>query len=223
MLSQIIPGEILNDDFYDALSNLASRTEFKTILEIGSSSGAGSTHAFVTALSTRFDVLETSLYCMELSTERFTALRSAYSSHSFVKAYNLSSVGIDEFPSEEEVAFFYANTASNFNAGSLELVISWLRQDLNYMRQSNILHNGIEQIKAENGIKNFDIVLIDGSEFTGERELYHTIGARVIALDDVNTHKCFNAFRILSNHVNYRLTHQNLATRNGYAIFERRF
>jgi len=69
----------------------------------------------------------------------------------------------------------------------------------------------------------FDMVLIDGSEFTGEAELYHCLGARVIALDDVNSHKCFNAYRILANHVSYALTHQNMGLRNGFAVFERRF
>jgi hypothetical protein len=67
------------------------------------------------------------------------------------------------------------------------------------------------------------MVLIDGSEFTGEAELFHTIGARVIALDDVNSHKCFNVYRMLSNNVSYALTHQNFELRNGFAVFERRF
>ena len=91
------------------------------------------------------------------------------------------------------------------------------------MNQSGLTVNGIHVIKTENQIHHFDMVLIDGSEFTGESELYHTIGARVIALDDVNSHKCFNAFRMLSNHVSYALTHQNLELRNGFAVFERRF
>lgn len=223
MLETIIPGEIVNDDFYKILHSLACRPDLKTFLEIGSSSGAGSTQAFVSALKERSDAASTRLYCMELSTERFAALRAAYADLDFVKVYNQSSVSLEEFPSEAEVAFFYANTRSTLNAYPLEQVLSWLRQDLEYMRQSGLTSNGIEVIKKENGIQHFDMVLIDGSEFTGEPELYHTIGARVIALDDVNSHKCFNVFRILTNHVSYALTHQNLELRNGFAVFEKRF
>ncbi|HEY3432098.1 MAG TPA: glycosyltransferase family 1 protein [Rhodocyclaceae bacterium] len=223
MLSKIIPGEIVNDDFYKLLHSLASRPELKTFLEIGSSSGAGSTHAFVSALKARPDADQTRLYCMELSTERYTALKAAYADCNFVKVYNQSSVSMEEFPSEQEVAFFYANTRTTLNTYPVEQVISWLRQDLEYMKQSGLTRNGIEVIKSENGLKHFDMVLIDGSEFTGEAEMYHTMGAKIIALDDVNSHKCFNVYRMLSNHVNYALTHQNFELRNGYAVFERRF
>lgn len=223
MLSEIIPAEIINDDFYKILHTLASREDLKSFLEIGSSSGAGSTHAFVSALRKRADAQSTRLYCMELSTERFTALRNAYADCDFVKVYNQSSAALDEFPSEKEVAFFYANTRTTLNAYPLEQVLGWLRQDIDYMRAAGLTHNGIELIKQENQIVDFDMVLIDGSEFTGEAELYHCMGARVIALDDVNSHKCFNAYRILTNHVSYALTHQNLELRNGFAVFERRF
>lgn len=223
MLSEIIPAEIINDDFYKVLNALASRDDLKSFLEIGSSSGAGSTHAFVSALRNRADAQSTRLYCMELSTERFTALRNAYADCDFVKVYNQSSAALDEFPSEQEVAFFYASTRTTLNAYPLEQVLSWLRQDIAYMRAAGLTHNGIELIKKENQIVDFDMVLIDGSEFTGEAELYHCMGARVIALDDVNSHKCFNAYRILTNHVGYALTHQNMELRNGFAVFERRF
>lgn len=223
MLSEIIPAEIVNDDFYKVLNALASREDLKSFLEIGSSSGAGSTHAFVSALRNRADAESTRLYCMELSTERFTALRNAYLDCGFVKVYNQSSAALDEFPSEQEVAFFYANTRTTLNTYPLEQVISWLRQDIDYMRKAGLTQNGIELIKKENGILDFDMVLIDGSEFTGEAELYHCMGARVIALDDVNSHKCFNAYRMLTNHVSYALTHQNMELRNGFAVFERRF
>ena len=223
MLSNIIPGEIVNDAFYTILQTLAGRNDLKTFLEIGSSSGAGSTQAFVSALKSRSDAHTTQLFCMELSTERFIALRAAYADCEFVKVYNQSSVSLSEFPSEEEVSFFYAHTRTTLNAYPLTQVLSWLRQDMSYMNQSGLTANGIHVIKTENQIRHFDMVLIDGSEFTGEPELYHTIGARVIALDDVNSHKCFNAFRMLSNHVSYALTHQNLELRNGFAVFERRF
>jgi glycosyltransferase involved in cell wall biosynthesis len=222
-LSRIIPGEIVGDEFYDALQRYARRPDLKTFLEIGSSSGAGSTRAFASALRERPDAADTRLFCMELSRERYAALRSAYADYPFVRVHNLSSVGLDEFPSEEEVAFFYRSTRTTLNTYPLPQVLSWLRQDIAYMRESGLTSNGIERIKLDHGIRHFDMVLIDGSEFTGEAELFHTIGARVIALDDVNSHKCFNVYRILANHVSYGLTVQNLQIRNGFAIFERRF
>lgn len=223
MLSKIIPAEIIDDDFYKLLNTLASREDLKTFLEIGSSSGAGSTHAFVSALRARADAQSTRLYCMELSTERFTALRDAYADCDFVNVCNQSSAALEEFPSEKEVEFFYTHTSTTLNTYPLEQVLSWLRQDIDYMRTAGLTENGIELIKKTNGIVDFDMVLIDGSEFTGEAELYHCLGARVIALDDVNSHKCFNAYRILANHISYALTHQNMGLRNGFAVFERRF
>lgn len=205
------------------MHTLASREDLKIFLEIGSSSGAGSTQAFVTALKNRPDIGSATLYCMELSRERFQALKAAYADCSFVKVYNQSSVALNEFPSEQAVTHFYHATSTTLNQYPLEQVLSWLRQDLSYMKQSGLIGNGIDFIKNENNIQNFDMVLIDGSEFTGEPELFHVMGARVIALDDVNSHKCFNVYRMLTHHVNYALTHQDMNIRNGYAVFERRY
>jgi hypothetical protein len=223
MLNQIIPPEIHNDPFYHSLKALAADTSLHTYLEIGSSSGEGSTQAFVTGIRSRPDPAAARLFCMEMSTERYNALAERYRDDRFVRCYNLSSALRSEFPSAEEVAFFYANTRTNLNAYPLEVVLDWLRQDIAYLENHQPSVNGIEFIKQDNNIDVFDCVLIDGSEFTGERELYHVIGAKVIALDDVNAHKCFNCYRILRSHVGYELVSENLQVRNGYAIFRRRY
>jgi len=99
--------------------------------------------------------------------------------------------------------------------------LKWRRRDIEYIRASGKDANGIDYIKRQNGIDTFDFVLIDGSEFTGEAELRHTIGARFIALDDILTHKCFNAYRQLSFDSRYRLIEESFELRNGYAIFQR--
>ena len=49
-LNCLIPAEIKNDDFYACIQKLAQIEDIATILEIGSSSGAGSTEAFVTGM-----------------------------------------------------------------------------------------------------------------------------------------------------------------------------
>jgi hypothetical protein len=49
-LNRLIPPEIKNDEFYTAIHKIAREEDIKTILEIGSSSGEGSTEAFVIGL-----------------------------------------------------------------------------------------------------------------------------------------------------------------------------
>ena len=49
------------------------------------------------------------------------------------------------------------------------------------------------------------------------------IGAKIIALDDVNSFKCFSAYKILQSHFGYELVTQNLDLRNGYAVFKKKF
>ncbi|HSI61987.1 MAG TPA: hypothetical protein VLE43_02680 [Candidatus Saccharimonadia bacterium] len=46
-LRAIIAPEVLRDEFFDAIRNLARTAPIDTVLEIGSSSGEGSTQAWV--------------------------------------------------------------------------------------------------------------------------------------------------------------------------------
>ena len=73
-LTFLIPPEIKNDDFYTIIQQLAKTEDIKTVLEIGSSSGGGSTEAFVTGM--RENPNQPKLFCMEVSQARFTELNT---------------------------------------------------------------------------------------------------------------------------------------------------
>ncbi len=219
-LNRIIPPEIKNDAFYQTIYRLAREESVSTILEIGSSSGDGSTEAFVLGMSKNPN--HPTLFCMEISKPRFTALKQRYKNVPSVRCYNVSSIPLEYFPQESEVISFYNTTPTNLNMYDLDRVIGWLRQDLEYVQTANVPQNGIELIKAENSIKHFDMVLIDGSEFTGIAEFKLIYGARFILLDDINAFKNYANYQQLINDPNYELLEEEKELRNGYAVFKRK-
>lgn len=216
-LNSIISPEIKNDEFYDYIQKIAQEENIKFILEIGSSSGEGSTEAFVTGI--RNNPNRPNLFCMEVSQIRFEQLKKRYEKDEFVKCYNVSSVSLEKFPDETEVINFYNQQETGLNYYPVEQVLDWLKQDIEYVQASKVETNGIEKIKQEYNIDYFDIVLIDGSEFTGTRELREVYGAKIILLDDINTFKNYNNYHQLINDPQYTLVAENHNLRNGYAIF----
>ncbi|MGK7887295.1 MAG: glycosyltransferase [Crocosphaera sp.] len=218
-LNFIIDPEIKNDDFDQAIQEIARYSNIKTVLEIGSSSGEGSTGAFVKGL--RENPNQPTLFCMEVSQVRFNALQNHYLNDSFVKCYNASSIPINQFPDEETVTLFYESHQTPLNEYPLDRVLGWLRQDIDYVKDADVAQNGIEIIKKENNIDQFDLVLIDGSEFTGEVELEQVYGAKIILLDDICTYKNWQSHHRLLSDPNYKLIKHNPDLRNGYSIFIR--
>ena len=216
-LEEIIPAEIKDDEFYHAIRNLAETENLRSVLEIGSSSGAGSTEAFVSGL--KLNSNNSTLYCMEVSRARFAELQKRYAKDGFVKCYNVSSVSLQQFPSENEISDFYRTVSTALNNYPLAMVLGWLQQDMEYVETSGVPADGIQRIKRENNIETFDLVLIDGSEFTGSAELEEVYGARIIILDDVNAYKNYFNYRRLKFDSNYVLVAENWSLRNGYAIF----
>ncbi|HZH38805.1 MAG TPA: FkbM family methyltransferase, partial [Bacillales bacterium] len=217
-INKIIPAEIKYDQFYQAIKQIAQEEDIQTILEIGSSSGEGSTEAFVTGI--RENPHHPQLFCMEISQARFTELQKRYAKDGFVKCYNVSSVEKDKFATETEVIDFYNSYQTALNQYPIERVLDWLKQDLKYLQDSGVSQAGIKQIKSENKINFFDVVLIDGSEFTGEAELDEVYGAKFILLDDINTFNNHKNYHKLLKDPNYKLLVHNLHLRHGYAIFQ---
>lgn len=218
-LDDIIPAEIKNDQFYDLIRTLSENETLVNVLEIGSSSGAGSTEAFVRGLSANKN--SPRLFCLEVSKARYQALKERYQHDSLVHVYHASSIPIEKFMNRSEVEKFYNQNKTNLNQYPLEQVLGWLEQDIAYVRDSNANPNGIETIKKENGIDWFDLVLIDGSAFTGLAELSEVIGAEHILLDDINDIKCLDAYNCLKADRHYTLVTEDWTLRNGFAYFRR--
>lgn len=214
-----IAPEIKDDEFYAVIAELAATAPVQTMLEIGSSNGEGSTSAFVAGM--HLNPMQPMLFCMELSRPRFEELSRRFASDAQVKCYNVSSVPVETFPTDQQVTYFYMEHDTKLRKVPLPEVLRWLRQDRHYIAQRGQNRHGIREIKAENGIERFGMVLIDGSEFSGSAELEEVYGADLLLLDDTCTFKNFHNFQRLSADPNYRLLATNPELRNGYAVFER--
>jgi len=218
-LDGLIPPEITNDAFSETIVEIASRAGVREILEIGSSSGSGSTESWVQGALLNCELPR--LHCIEVSIPRFVALSERWREHGFVNCYNVSSVPLELFPSPAEVTQFYYEAQSDLSHYQLELVLHWLQQDIDYLRTHGLSGNGIRHIKELHDLNTFDAVLIDGSEFTGSAELDEVYGARFILMDDTRTFKNWNNFERLRKDTEYRLHSESSRTRHGYAVFER--
>lgn len=212
-------GEIKDDAFYDVIVRIASRPDIRQILEIGSSTGDGSTEAFVKGMAQNSS--RPKLYCIEAAKDRFEILQKRYAGNSSIRCYNVSSVGLAGLPTEEQVSNFYRLSPTVLNDAPLDTIFGWLRGDLAAMKGGDLTLDGIALIKRESGVETFDAVLIDGSEFTGRAELDEVYGAKVILLDDINAFKNhYNCQRLMFD-PSYRLTDGDVGLRGGYAVFER--
>jgi hypothetical protein len=218
-LNDLIPPEILNDDLYRSLFYLSANERCTSILEIGSSSGNGSTKAL--AEGVKINPSSPTLYCLEVSEPRYNALCARYKHNDLVVPYNRSSVRIDQFATPEEVTEFYTKYHTKLNLYPLEDVLGWLKQDVDYLKEHNRNDQGIFEVKWEHGITYFGVVLIDGSEFTGKADLAAVMGATVIVLDDICSFKNSDNHVALLDHPMYRLVEENPSLRNGYSIFRR--
>ena len=220
-LDTIIPPEIKNDKLYYDLILLVKENPIRHILEIGASSGDGSTEAFVKGIEESGRKTVT-VHSIEISKKRYAAFTERYKGNKHVKGYNLVSIPPSKFMKPEEVEEFYNNTPTNLNKYPLEMVLGWLKTDLDYIKKNKLKTNGIEAARKASGRKNFDLVLIDGSAFTGESELDAVIGAKFIVLDDINDIKNHANYIRLNADPNYDMIKVKMRLRNGYAIYKRK-
>lgn len=219
-LDAIIAPEIKNDDFYRTIEGLSAAADIQTVVEIGSSSGNGSTEALVHGL--RRNPNQPTLFCIEIARARYARLCTRYASLPFVRGYNVSSVPAEAFASREEVTAAYSRLPALRSQASLREVLKWLEWNKGYVRKSGVRPDGLRFIKQQHDITTFDMVLIDGSEFTGRAELDETYGAKLILLDDIRTLKNDFNYERLRSDARYELIKENLSLRNGFAVFRLR-
>jgi len=221
-LDRLMPPQMKNDGFYRAILKVAATPGVKTILEIGASSGQGSTEALVTG-ALRNPGGYPAICSIEVSEVRMGSFLDTWKGYPFVRGFNTSSVPSSSFPTADEVALFYRSVRSKLRNVRLEKVLGWLRQDLEYLAaHPDLDRHGIRQIKTETGITLFDAVLIDGSEFTGKVEMDEVHGAGFLMLDDTRSYKNWDNLARLATDPVYRLVKKSRWTRNGWAVFEHR-
>jgi hypothetical protein len=217
-----IPPEIYFDEFYMAIQSICQESKLHTFLEIGSSSGEGSTAAISKALKVRGGDYQ--LHLMEIDLVRFRNLSKKYGKNKNIYIHRLSSIALEEFPTSSNVENYLASGLMPLNR-PIELLMSWYWSEFNFLKENVEIcrENGINIIKSHHQISDFDFVLLDGGEFAGPVELKYVLGSKYILLDDINSYKNFESFRTLVAHPDYDLLTVNKKVRNGFAIFRSRW
>lgn len=218
-LDRLIPPEIRDDRLYHWIARIAAMPGVQHVIEIGASSGAGSTEAFVSGALR--NTVRPRVHCLEISRTRFRALVERYRDYDFVHCYNCSSVPLELLADAADIDEFRRRTWSRFRLIRRATVLEWLRQDIDYMQRHGLSGHGIRHVRALHGIAHFDAALIDGSEFSGPADLNEVYGARFLLLDDIRTYKNGDNYRRLLRDPAYALIDSSRWLRNGFAIFER--
>jgi hypothetical protein len=215
----LIAPQITGDSFYAALSSVAADPRVRTILEIGASSGEGSTEAIIEGA--RRNPSKPVIHCIEVSPPRYRALAKRHRNLDFLTAHNVSSVAVERFADESRIRQFHETVDSPIKEFPLSMVLGWYRADIKTVLRNALSQDGIRMIKEREGIDAFDMVLIDGSEFTGSAELDDAYGARFVLLDDILTFKNYDNYARLNADPSYELIECSKESRNGYALFRR--
>ena len=210
----IIPPEIKKDELYDRIITTIQMfySEIKTVLEVGASSGDGSTEALVLGMSS---LDKKTLYTIEANPLRYKNLKERYKRVSWVKPINGSSVRIEEYMTKESVMLFHNLIPTQLNEYPLGTVFDWYDKELTSIKYWKIPTGVMEKIKP-------DLALLDGSPFTGYAEYLKVVGAKIIILDDILDIKHHYSHQALRNNNNYECLFCNLTLRNGYSIWVRK-
>lgn len=214
-----IAPEMEKDDVSLILEKIAKDEPLKNLLEIGSSSGEGSTASLVAGLLANTGA--PSLHCIEVSKLRHLNLKTYYQDLNFIHAHHSSSVDRTGFATKDTLKAFFYKRRHNLKNFGFDRVCAWLEKDIAYFSAQSPHLKTLDQVKEEiNGT--IDFALIDGSEFTGNAELASLEGTPIIALDDITTFKCLECTEKLLASPEYKLLAADINTRNGYAIFQHR-
>jgi len=217
-LDNIIDPEINNrTGTYNAIINYITAVPIKTIIEIGASSGGGTTEAVIMGV-TRKNTSDITFNTIEVSKSRFNNLKERYKMYKWVIPWNVSSLNIEDFPTDEEVKSFINERNNPYKPSTLVDVLKWKRDDIEYVRDNDIPQDGINLIKTFMSADHFDLAIIDGSEFLGNKEYEHLLNCDAYVLDDIYTYKNYYSYNSLLNNPNYKLLYRE-DRRGGSALF----
>jgi hypothetical protein len=196
-------GQIDNDVFSEEIAKYASDLRYKTLLEIGTWNGMGSTKAFAQGFSKRSD--DYVFYSLECNQEKNRLAAHLYKFNDRMHILN-------EVLWNEEPADFYTVFPQCL---SNRMFKHWNDVDMVNMKRCPLFLNRPE-VPAR-----FDVVLLDGGEFTTYYDFQALKGrCKILMLDDVLVDKCKLIVREIESDPSWRILKRG-DTRNGFLIAER--
>jgi len=217
-LDHIIDPEINNrTGIYNAIVKYISTVPIKNIIEIGASSGGGTTEAVLMGVlnkNTSGIIFNT----IEVGKARFNNLKERYKNYKWIIPWNVSSLNSKDFPTDDEIKSFIQDRNNPYNPSSLTDVLKWKKDDIEYVKDNNIPEDGIHSIKIFHSIDTFDLAIIDGSEFLGNKEYENLLNCDAYVLDDIYTYKNYYSYQSLLNNPMYKLLYRE-DRRGGSALF----
>lgn len=195
-------GQISGGPFAQKIRDFAKNKNNKTFLEVGTWNGLGSTKQFVDELILRDD--DYLFYSLECNSEKSEYARSLYKEHERINILN-------------EV--LYNEDVENFDdimpqCNNNDVFKHWHEVDSENMKKCNVF------LERKDIPETFDVVLLDGGEFTTYFE-FQIIENKCIylLLDDINTPKCKKIVEeIKSQESQWEIIEENDKERNGYMV-----
>jgi len=194
-------GQIYNDSFSVEITRYASDPKYKTFLEIGTWNGLGSTKAFVDGFKNRNDYV---FYSLECNSEKSAEARKLYNND---KIHILNEVIWNVTPSDFYNIFPQCLTNATYKR--------WNEVDIINMKRCNLFLDRPDLPDI------FDVILLDGGEFTTYHEFqYLKHKCKILLLDDTKCDKCKLIVEEIKNDKTWKIIKEE-NTRNGYLIAEK--
>ena len=199
-------GQICNDEFSNDIRKYASDPNNKTFLEIGTWNGLGSTRAFSEGFAQRPQE-DYVFYSLECNADKCADAAKLYADNPRIHILN-------EVIWNQEPADFYDIFPQ---CKSNPLLQHWHEVDMLNMQKCALFLDRPEIPKV------FDVLLLDGGEFTTYYE-YQLLKDRckILMLDDVDVDKCLKIVNEIKVDPSWRIL-KHVKVRNGYLIAERIF
>lgn len=197
-----LTGQINSGRFSEIIKEFAKNEDYKTFLEVGTWNGMGSTKQFTDELVLRLD--DYIFYSLECNVEKSLYARCLYSN--LTKVYILNEVLFKDEPDNFYDIFPQCQTNETYK--------EWHRVDMENMKQCNLF------LERDDLPEVFDVVLLDGGEFTTYFE-FQIIKDRCkyLLLDDINVAKCTKIVEeIKSNSEKWKILEENTTERNGFLV-----
>jgi hypothetical protein len=195
-------GQIsLNTKFGKLIYEYAKNNEYKNILEIGTWNGLGSTKCFIEGLLSRQD--DFNFYSLECNEDKCSMAKKLY--QQIENVHILNEVILNELPSNIYKIFPEILTNSDYNY--------WNKIDFANMKDKHLF------LEREKLPEYFDILLLDGGEFTTYYEFQILKNkCKILMLDDTNVQKCKLIVEEIKNNLDkWEIIEEN-NERNGFLI-----